>query len=188
MNTENNQNTDIITKQIEAILFYKNEPVSIKDLIKILEINEDILLKSIERLNTIFENRGICLITSNTHLSLATAKDMQYLIETIQKEEMKEDIGKAGLETLAIVLYNEEVSRREVDYIRGVNSSYIIRNLLLRGLIEKAESKESRITRYKPTLEVFALLGIKNAKELPSFELFKNEIGKINEIEQEKTD
>ena len=78
---------------------------------------------------------------------------------------MSSEIGKAGLETLAIVLYNGPVSRREIDYIRGVNSSFILRNLCVRGLVEReADSKDQKIFKYRSSLNLLAHLGIKRLK------------------------
>jgi segregation and condensation protein B len=71
------------------------------------------------------------------------------------------DLGKAGLETLSIILYQGPISRAEIDYIRGVNSNFILRNLLIRGLIERVENPhDQRSFLYKPTLELISYLGL----------------------------
>jgi len=173
-----------LEQKIEAILFYKNEPVAIKDLAKILSEKEDDINRTIENLSKNLENRGICLVSNKKEVSLATVPGMNEIIEKIAKDEMSKDIGKAGLETLAIVLYNGPISRREVDYIRGVNSAFILRNLCIRGLIEKeTDQKDQRVFRYKSSLQLLAYLGIRQIEELPDFESFKKVMSQLDKTE-----
>ena len=80
---------------------------------------------------------------------------------------MRRDIGKAGAETLAIVMYRAPISRVEVDRIRGVNSSYILRNLETRGLIERRSG--ARQTEFSPTTELLRHLGIEEKTALPDY-------------------
>jgi segregation and condensation protein B len=82
------------------------------------------------------------------------------------------DLGKAGLETLSIVLYKGPISRADIDYVRGVNSAFILRNLSVRGLITKEDNK------YKPTLDLISHLGIKHIDELPDKETILAELDK----------
>lgn len=168
--------------KIEALLFYKNEPMEIKKLADILGIKIDETREVLAKLAISLEGRGICLIMTENEASLATAPQTRELIEKIAKEELSEEIGKAGLETLAIILYNGPVSRREVDYIRGVNSTFILRNLCIRGLIEKEpDPKDQRIFRYKSSLALLAHLGLRRVEDLPEFESIKKE---TNELKQ----
>src|SRR3989344_6695336 len=122
-----------LEQKIEALLFYKNELLEIKKLSQLLGEKEEKIRETLRNLANSFENRGICLIMTDAEVSLATAPEMKDFIEKITKDEMNKEIGRAGLETLAIILYNGPVSRREVDYIRGVNSTFVLRNLSIRG-------------------------------------------------------
>lgn len=170
--------------QIEAILFYKNEPVKIEELARILNLNQEETRDALLKLEQSLINRGISLINNQNEVSLTTSIQTKELIDSLRKEELNKDIGKAGLETLAIVLYNEGVSRREIDYIRGVNSYFVLRNLTIRGLIEKYQEKEARIPKYRPTLKLMAHLGITKKEELPNFQKFKEEISKIEKSDE----
>lgn len=166
-----------LESQIEAILFYKNEPLQISRLSKLLNKEEKEVMGSLKNLAESLEGRGICLIMTDSEVGLATAPEMKDLIAQITKEEMSKEVGKAGLETLAIILYNGPISRREIDYIRGVNSSFILRNLCMRGLIEKeSDLKDQRIFRYKNSLNLLAHLGLQKIEELPEFEILKEKI------------
>lgn len=168
--------------KIEAILFYKNEPMEVKKLSKILNtkenVSEDEIKIAVHNLSKSLEGRGISLIQTETQICLATAGGMRETIEQIAKEEMRSEIGKAGLETLAIILYNGPISRREVDYIRGVNSTFIIRNLSLRGLIEReANTEDQRSFKYRGSLSLLAHLGLNKFEDLPEFDLFSAQGG-----------
>lgn len=163
--------------RIEAILFYKNEPLEIKKLAKLLGVGEGETKESLQNLSKSLEGRGICLIMTDNEVSLATAPQTSEFLEQIAKDEMSRDIGKAGLETLAIILYNGPISRREIDYIRGVNSTFILRNLCMRGLVEKEQDKEDlRVYKYKNSLPLLAHLGLKRVEELPEFEALRKDI------------
>ncbi len=165
---------------IEAILFYKNQPTSLKSLAKILDKSESEVREGLENLKKSLENRGLTLVENEGEYSLATSNQNSELINKIAKEEISGDIGKAGLETLSIILYKGSASRRDIDYIRGVNSTFILRSLLVRGLVEKTENeKDGRAFLYKPTLELLAFLGVESLSLLPEFSRVKAEIEKI---------
>lgn len=175
-------------QKIEAILFYKNEPIEIKRLISILETDEKNLMIAIDELQKKLVDRGICLVKTEKEISLGTNKEMSWLIEKITKEEMNKEIGKAGLETLAIILYNKNgVSRREIDYIRGVNSTFILRNLRMRGLIEKTQDfNNQKNFVYKPTISLLAHIGIIDQDQMPDFLSFSKKIEEIKEEQKSK--
>lgn len=159
-----------IEQKIEAILFFKNESVSMKELSKILEVSLDEIKNSIKNIDEAYKNRGIVLVNDGESVSLGTHPDASQMISELQKEELSRELGRAGLETLSIVLYKGPVSRKEIDYIRGVNSGFIIRNLLIRGLVERTDSGVGeRSYSYKPTLELLRHLGVKQKEDLPEF-------------------
>ncbi len=159
--------------KIEAILFFKSEPVTVAELSKLLGESRENLQLAISNLQKGYEGRGMTLISNGEEYSLGTAPEYSELIEQVQKEEFSRELGRAGLETLAIVLYRGPVSRREIDLIRGVNSSFILRSLLVRGLVEREDS--GRGFTYKPTLKLLQHLGIKNLESLPEYgETIKN--------------
>ncbi len=166
-----------LESQIEALLFWKAEPVSIKKLTTLLNKNEDEIKLAIAILVESLKERGITLIQLENEVTLGTAKEASDLIKTLTKEELIKDLGKAGLETLSIILYQGPLSRAEIDYIRGVNSQFILRNLLVRGLIERVDNpKDQRSFLYKPSLELISYLGISKIEDLPEFELVKKDI------------
>ncbi len=159
-----------LESKIEAVLFFRGESVSIKKLSSLLDVSEDNIKAGLESLESALSERGIRLMRKDDEVSLGTAPEAGSLIEKITKEELSKDIGKAGLETLSIILYKGPISRREIDYIRGVNSNFILRNLMIRGLVEKVSNpKDQRSFLYKPTFELLAFLGINKLDDLPEF-------------------
>ncbi len=163
--------------QIESILFWKGEALSRKKLATILLKTTEEIDAGIIELQTRLEGRGVQVILKEDEVMLGTRSEMGPIIETLVKEELIRDLGKAGLETLSIILYRGPVSRRDIDYIRGVNSQFILRNLLIRGLVEKVPNPEDQRTfLYKPTFELLTHLGLSSLEELPEFNAVRAEI------------
>lgn len=176
-----------ISEKIEALLFWKAEPVALTELSRLLEIDTKTILHGLDNLKHNLQGRGIVLIQTKDDVSLG-AKDTSGLIEKLTKDSLSEDLGKASLETISIVLYEGPVSRAKIDYIRGVNSSFILRNLLVRGLVERiTNSADTRSYLYKPTVALLAHLGISDIQELPEYEKIKEEI-KLFSDNQEQLD
>ena len=171
---------------IEAVLFLEGEPIKIKRLADFLNKSEEETRNAVAILEKKLEGRGLRLIKKDDEVLLATAAEAAAICEAICKEEFNKDIGRAGLEVLAIIVYQGPLTRAEIDYIRGVNSSFTVRNLLVRGLIERRiNPKDNRSFLYSPSFRLLEYLGISEMKQLPHYEDFKREIEKFME-EQEK--
>jgi segregation and condensation protein B len=178
-----------LEQKIEAILFFKGEPVSFKKLENILKVSEEEISEAVLGLKKNLENRGIVLIENGSDITLGTSPDLSSLIEDLQKEELNRDLSKASLETLSIVLYKNGATRAEIDYIRGVNSSFTLRALSVRGLVEKTmDSKDSRRYIYKPSFELLSYMGVKSIEELPDYEEVSNSLNvAAKNLEDENT-
>ena len=114
---------------------------------------------------------------------LGTAPELSPTIEKMTKEELMGDLGKATLETLSIILYQGPIVKSRIDYIRGVNSSFILRNLLIRGLIERREHPEDKRTfLYSPTFDLLTHLGISRVEDLPEYGTARDEIRAFEEV------
>lgn len=169
-----------LESKIEAILFFKNEPVTLAELSKWLDEPQENLQSSISNLQKKSEDRGIVLVTNGDEVSLGTHPTASSIVEKLQKEELSRELSRASLETLAIILYRGPISRREIDHIRGVNSSFILRSLLVRGLIERTdEISGERSYTYKTTIKLLEHLGVSTKEALPEY---KEVTGKIEEF------
>lgn len=173
-----------ISRKIEALLFYKGEPVTVAFLVKSLGATEEEIAQGLAKLKEELSGRGIVLMQNGEEYTLSTTPEMGPLIEALLKEELSKELGKAGLETLATVLYRGPISRSEINYLRGVNSNYILRNLLIRGLIEKVD-QGGRSTVYQPTFELLSYMGVSRVQDLPGYE---ETTKSVEEFKQENTE
>ncbi len=170
-----------LIKQIEAILFYLAEPVKIDFLAKTLEVSKKEIESGLKELEDTLKDRGVRIVNHNDEIVLTTAPELSPLIEKIIKEERERDLGRAGIETLSIIAYKGPVSKKEIEYIRGVNSQFALRNLLLRGLVErKASSWDERVIVYSITGDTLRYLGLSKITDLPEY----IEVRKQLEIEE----
>lgn len=167
-----------LENKLEAVLFFKGEPMSVKRLAELLHVEKNEVKDAIFNLKNNLGTRGIVLIENLAPASkggedeymLGTAPELSKLIEDMQKEELNRDLSKASLETLSIILYKNGANRSEIDYIRGVNSSFTLRALSIRGLVEKTtDPKDNRRYLYKPSFETLSFMGLKSIDELPDY-------------------
>ncbi len=155
---------------LEALLFASGEPVSKKRLAELLKVTPALLDQAVSVLRDSLVGRGLSLVETESHIELRTSAEASDFVKQLREAELARDLGKAGLETLAIILYRGSATRGEVDWVRGVNSSQTLRTLLLRGLIERTEdSEDKRRPRYKPTVDALAHLGLEKADDLPAY-------------------
>ena len=163
--------------KLEAILFWRVEPQSVKELALALSVGETEIESGLSNLGELLTNRGLRLIFKNDRFTLGTAPELGELFESLTKDELSSDLSRAGLETLTIILYRGPVAKSEVDYLRGVNSSFTLRHLLIRGLIEKIpKPDDARSTLYQPTFDLMSLLGLVKLSELPEYESIKKQL------------
>lgn len=154
---------------IEGLLFYKSAPQKKATLRKVYSVSSEDLQVALDMLSTRLQSGALRLIETDTEIQLVTSPELAPFIEDIRKNEIKNDIGKAGAETLAIILYRAPITRVEVDRIRGVNSSFILRNLLIRGLIERSQNKQGSGYTFSVTPNLLAHLGVSSTRELTDF-------------------
>ncbi|NQV93404.1 SMC-Scp complex subunit ScpB [Candidatus Kaiserbacteria bacterium] len=184
MNMDNQPNN--LSQKIEAVLFFKNEPVKRKWLETTLNKSADEVSEALLELKNALSSRGVTLVELNDSVALRTAPEHSDTLLELRKDELSRDLGKAGLETLSIILYRSPITRAEVDYIRGVNSTFIIRNLLVRGLVEKMSNpQDARSFLYQPTFSLLSFLGIPNVNELPEYEEVRKEIDQFEKEQKE---
>ena len=153
------------SQRLLGILFYLNQETSKKELGRMFGVSPGELQADIDELVMSNHERGIVVIQSESHVSLGTHKDLSVMIGHMEEAESMQPLSKAALETLAIVAYKAPITRMEVDAVRGVNSLYSLRNLLVRGLVSRA-NKDGAVV-YELTVDTYRLLGISGASELP---------------------
>jgi segregation and condensation protein B len=166
-----------LSAQLEAVLFASGEPQTKKRLATLLEVSPDELAEAVHTLTATLTDRGLALIETADEIELRTAPDAHDLVKKLRESELSRDLGKASLETLAMILYRGNATRSEIDWVRGVNSGAALRSLTLRGLIERTEdAADKRRARYQPTVDALAHLGVSRKEELPRYAEFTTAI------------
>ncbi len=162
----------MIKNQIESILFISNKALTIKqlaDLVGRQKAEVEIVLESLkEEYNK--DNKGIKIIEHNGKVQMATDTASSEIIEKFLKQELTGEMTRPQLETLTIIAYRGPVTKMELEQIRGVNCSLILRNLLMRGLIESKLDKKIQTTIYNVTLDFVRFLGLTEISQLPDYE------------------
>lgn len=162
---------------LEALLFAYGEPLELTRLAMLAGAEENVIRSALGKLSHEYKNRGIAILENNEMYQLGTNPEYISEIESLVKGDTHEELSRAAAETLAIVAYKGPMTRAEVEHIRGVNSSFIMRNLLFRGLIERAENpNDLRSPHYRMSFDCLKYLGIKNIEELPQYKEFRNEL------------
>ncbi len=173
-----------IADKIEAILFYRADEVSYDFLSKFLKIKREKLLESIVFLKERKKNSPIVLIENGDKVSLAISGKYSNLLKEFEGEENNGPLSNSSLETLAIILYKGPLTKSEIEHIRGVNSSYILRNLLIRGLIERKKVNGKDL--YFESIDFLRFLGVENKEQIPYYEKVRKKIEEIeNNFESE---
>jgi segregation and condensation protein B len=175
-----------LSQKIEVVLFYSGEHVSLSFLEKLLGEDRSNIIKSLEELKSQLYDRGINLIENDNQYALVTSPKYSKLLEKMVSEEREGELGKASLETLTIIAYKGPISKKEIEYIRGVNCQYSLRSLLLRGLIERKTGKnDERLAVYNITLETVKFLGLAKISDLPEYESINTKIQSRTEDSEE---
>lgn len=159
-----------VKSAIESVLLIHGEPLATSRLAKLVGAPKKEVDAALRALADEYRERGIVLIQNGEEWQLATNPKNREVIERLSQGEFSGELSRPGLEVLAIVAYNGPVSRSAIDYLRGVDSSFTLRSLLLRGLVARDENpKDRRSYLYRISTEFLKHLGLSSHRELPSF-------------------
>ena len=158
--------------KIEAVLFVHGEPMKLKKLISLTKASEGQVEKALDAIKEKLggEGRGLDLMRSKDEVQLVTTPELTGIVEQLTKEELDAKLTPAALETLSIIAYLGPCTRALIDYIRGVNSSFMLRALMVRGLIERRDDKEKMGGYvYQTTFDFLKHMGVSTPEELPEY-------------------
>lgn len=173
---------DTLPQSLEAILFATAEPQTYASLAKYLGVDTDAIDGAVKELVAAYENHGVAVVELNQVVSLSTRSEHSMLIESIRKEELSKELSKASAETLAVIAYMSGATKSQIEFIRGVNVSYSLRSLMMRGLVESKGG--GRAVTYHPTLELLGHFGITRLEELPDYIATKAKIESLLKNEE----
>ena len=163
--------------RIEAVLFSRGGSLKIAELAQILESDMESVRAALRGLYQSLESRGVTLLEHDDTVMMGTSPDCSDDIRKALAIDLTGELTKAALETLTLVAYRGPLAKSEIDFIRGVNSHFILRNLMVRGLIDRIESPTNkRAYFYQVTLELLAHLGISRVEDLPEYESYRREL------------
>jgi segregation and condensation protein B len=176
-----------LSKKIESIIFYKGEEISFRELSKLLGAGENEIKTEVDVLKEKYINAGVKLITTDSSVLMTTGEEVSEIIESLEREGYEKELTKAALETLTIILYRGPLKRSMIDFVRGVNSQFTLRNLLIRGLIEKMpDPKDERAYLYKPTSDLLRFLSVSDIKELQEYKEINDKVDSFITNSKEK--
>lgn len=179
MTEQDSQGSENNIARLEALLFTHGEPLKKLKMEKVLEVTKEecaTLLQTLaQKLQA--EDRGLTLLVTAEEVQLVTKPQFGDLLLSFLKEELTEELTPASLEALSLIAYGGPLSRARLDFLRGVNSSFTLRTLRLRGLIDRVADLEfSHSFVYDVTPECMRYLGVTRREELPRFEEFRNHL------------
>ncbi len=158
-----------LKSQLESLLFIAAKPLTLKQLGEWLEVKPDQVEKACQELAEDYKSqqRGMQLTHSGDKYQLVSSPDNAEAVQKFIQEETGGELSRPSLEALTIIAYRGPVAKAELDKIRGVNCALILRNLLVRGLIESKDDKGE--TYYSASLDFLRYLGVATVEELPDY-------------------
>lgn len=171
-NQHNNMNPN--TQLIHALLFTSGETWRFSELAETLQLSKSDVTNAISELADILKDTAIIALIHEESITLVTRPELKEELQKLEKEELAKEFSKGAIETLALIAYKGPIGKSDIDYIRGVNSQFMLRNLVLRGMIEKQVGGKGYII----TADALRFLGVTTVDQLPQFNEFFTEIEK----------
>lgn len=166
-----------LTSQLESILFVAGKPLSLRALARIIERPEPEVRAALKELAEARKDAGVVVLDAPEGYQLATASENSTVVKNFLNSDLREKLTDATVEVLAIIAYRQPISKAEIEAIRGVNSQYSIRHLLMRGLVEKIPNpNDARSSLYQVTTEFLQHLGLTSVADLEDFQKLVNQI------------
>jgi len=166
-----------VSAQIEALLFYSGEPVAKDRLADICSIQPEAVQTAVACLKNNLNQRGLTLVENESTVQLRTDPTHNDLIRQFRKNEINSNLTDAQAEALAVTAYLQPAAKPRIDFIRGVNSRTVLRNLQTRGLIKK--TKKDGKKRFRLTSDALAHLGVTSIQELPQYETTREKLAEF---------
>ncbi len=166
-----------LLSQVESLLFISSKPLTVKEMAELIGVKNEEVENILEQLAADYKEqaRGFILIKNNNQYQLTTAPENTELVSRFLKDETSGELSQPSLEALTIIAYRGPITKLELERIRGVNCSLILRNLLIRGLVEERLDKQKNENFYAVTLEFIKFLGVSSIEDLPDYEKLHRE-------------
>lgn len=158
---------------IEALLFVAGEPVTVTELARALDLPPDAVEQGLDDLAAACAGRGVRLQRDADRVQMVSAPEAAAVIERFLGAPATSRLSTAALEVLTIIAYRQPITRAQIDAIRGVDSSGVLRALLSRDLIAEGGRLETigRPILYVTTAEFLRQFGLSSLADLPAIDL-----------------
>lgn len=181
----------LLKYKVEALLFAAGAPLAYPKLFRLLGEKESAIKKAIADLSLEYkkQKRGIQILDRKNTVEMVTNADYGNVVSGLLKFEKEEQLSQPVMETLTIVAYRGPVSRADIELIRGVNSQYALRNLVMRGLlIQKQDPNDSRQSSYQVSENFLKHMGVTAVEELPEYKQLSQKTSFEEYLEQKEKD
>ena len=157
--------------QIESLLFLSPKPLSLQQLTRLVDATQEEVSAAVERLMTFYNTgaRGIRIVAHEDAYQMTTAPEHALLVASFVSEEVQGPLTKPQLEALTVIAYRGPITKGDLEHIRGVNCSMILRNLMMRGLIETKEDAARMQSVYTVTMDFLRTVGVAHMRDLPLY-------------------
>ena len=161
-----------LSAKIEAALFLSTKPMGLRRLADIVGVKESDVRMAIEELMLTrnLPEIGVHVLLQDNQVQLVTNPSFGDVLDKLSKEEIESELTRPQLETLTIIAYRGPINKPEIEQIRGVNCALILRNLLMRGLVDEREDANRLQSVYCVTTDFLRYLGLHSIGELPDYE------------------
>lgn len=161
----------MLRSKIESLLFIAARPLTVKRLMEACNASKEEVTAAIEQIAAACNDgdHGVRLLRNGNEAQMSTSPDNAKLIQEFLKDETTGELTKPSLETLTIIAYRGPITKAELEQLRGVNCSLILRNLLMRGLVEARGEPHDGATTFSVTMDFIRFLGVPNVEELPEY-------------------
>lgn len=165
---------------IEGLLYVQGDlGLTINQIEDILEIPEEEAKRLVLNLKNYYEenNRGLRINYLGNTIKLTTKEEHQKYYQKLLESPSSNNLSESALEVLAIIAYNEPITRGDLEKLRGVDSNYVLRRLLAKGLIKECGKSDlpGRPILYKTTDDFLDYFGLASIKDLPNIELLEED-------------
>ncbi len=168
-----------LKSKIESLLFVASRPLGLKKICELTGGEKEEVKNFLAELVDECERskRGVQVMEIDGEYQMSTSSDSSKMVKDFLKDEMTGELTRPALETLTIIAYRGPIVKSDLEQIRGVNCSLILRNLMIKGLAESKNSDKGGEPLYNITFDFLRFLGIAKVSELPDYKkLSKSEI------------
>lgn len=157
--------------KIESVLFIATKPMNLRNISKVIQASDTDVRQAVESLaaERNASTSGIHVLINGDDVQLVTNPAYAEIVSAMTAVELDQELTRPSLETLTIIAYRGPVTKPEIEAIRGVNCSLILRNLLMRGLVEERDDAVKMQASYRLSADALRFFGVHKVEELPDY-------------------